>query len=421
MSRNHFISARLTGTTVVLLLTAILLAVQAGIAVAAGDEEGTQQQKPAIAFAASVVGDKNRTRLFVDFDRKITHKVLYLENPNRVVIDLPETVFNFGGEYQDRIRGLVSDIRQGAIAPGRSRIVLMTNSPTKIEKSVVSPLGDDGRHRLIIDLMKTDYESYREAVFLHTGQFGNSGNVAYKGDRISRGKRINGSRFVVVIDPGHGGIDGGAEGNGGSLEKSVTLEFSLALKSELERDKRVHVISTRDSDVFVSLDERVAIARRNEADLMISVHADSLRQRHIRGATIYTLSAEGSDELSRMIAEKENRADLFAGLVLPETSNEVTDILIDLTRRETKLFSGQFADALAGQLKGRIRLIKNPVRAANFHVLRAHGIPSVLLELGYMSNAEDEHQMKDRQWQERAAKPVKTAIVRFLLTHVARR
>ena len=421
MSRNHLKPARHAGTALLLLLATTLVTVPVQIAAATSDAEAKERQKPAIAFAARVVGDKNRTRLFIDFDRKVTHKVLYLENPNRVVIDLPETVFNFGGDHQDRIRGLVSDIRQGAIAPGRSRVVLMTNAPAEIEKSDVSPLGSDGRHRLTFDLIRTDAESYRAAVFLQAGQFGISGNVAYKGDRISRGKRRNGSKFVVVIDPGHGGIDGGAEGEGGSTEKSVTLAFTLALKKQLERDNRVDVVSTRDSDIFVSLDERVAIARRSEADLMISVHADSLRQRHIRGATIYTLSAEGSDELSRTIAEKENRADLFAGLALPETSEDVTNILIDLTRRETKLFSGQFAEVLVGQLKNRIRLIKNPVRAANFHVLRAHGIPSVLLELGYMSNAEDEHQMKDRQWQERAAMIVKTAIVRFLVTHVARR
>ena len=383
----------------------------------------SNQSKPAkyatIAFAARIAGDENRTRLVVDFDRVIKYKTLFLENPNRLIIDLPDTAFNFGKDQQKGLHGLVAGFRYGAIAPGRSRIVLQTSSPTRIDKSSLEPHGKNGHHRLKIDFVKTDAESYRNAIFLQSGNFGNSGNVAYKGDRIRRnGGACN--KITIVIDPGHGGIDGGAEGKKAGAEKVITLNFALKLKHELEKSSMLRVLLTRDADTFVSLSERVGFARRNQADLMISLHADTLRQKQIRGATIYTLSQEGSDELAEYLADKENRSDLVAGLAIPEENTEVTDILIELTRRETKSFSLQIARRLVAQLKGRIKLIKNPLRAANFHVLRAPEVPSVLIELGYLSNTTDEHQLSSDKWQQTTAEHIKTAIMNYLRPKIAR-
>jgi N-acetylmuramoyl-L-alanine amidase len=392
-----------------------VLAASAAGAVGEPGEKGV-----AIAFAARVAGDVNRTRLVVDFDRSVGYELLLLENPNRVVIDLSETVFSFSDKKQERLRGLVTDFRYGSIAPGRSRIVLLTSAPTRIEKSTFAPLGDKGRFRLKLDIVKTDQQSYRNAIFLQSDAFGKSGNVAHKGDRIKRGKSREKSKFTVVIDPGHGGIDGGAEGQRRTIEKSVTLGFALALKRLLEEKDLLRVLMTREKDVFVSLDERVGFARRNQADLLISIHADSLALHRIRGATIYTLSAEGSDELARQTAENENRSDLIAGLALPEKNLEVADILIELTRRETKLFSTRFATVLVSHLKGRIPLIKNPKRDANFHVLRAPEVPSVLLELGYLSNLKDEQQMNSPKWQETTAAMVRDAIIAHFLPRIAR-
>ena len=381
-------------------------------------ERPISHRNTAIAFAARIAGDENRTRLVVDFDQKISFKILFLESPNRLIIDLPDTVFNFSKDRQKALHGLIAGLRYGAIAPGRSRIVLLTNSPTSIDKSSLEPHGENGHHRLKLDILKTDAESYRNAIFLQSGNFGKSGNVAYKGDRISRNSDEN-NKITIIIDPGHGGIDGGAEGKKAGAEKIITLNFALKLKHELEKSSMLRVLLTRNEDTFVSLSERVSFAQRNQADLMISLHADTLRQKQIRGATVYTLSQEGSDELAEYLAKKENRSDLVAGLALPEENTEVTDILIELTRRETKSFSLQIARNLVSQLKGRIKLIKNPLRAANFHVLRAPEIPSVLIELGYLSNATDEYQLSSALWQQTTAEHIKIAIMNYLRPKIA--
>ena len=371
-----------------------------------------------IAFAARIAGDTNRTRLVIDFDRKFKYKTLFLENPNRLIIDLPDTVFSFGKDNNNALHGLVSDFRYGSIAPGRSRMVLQTSVPTRLGNSSLQPHGKNGYHRLLLDIIKTDQQSYRDAIFLQSGDLGASGNIAYKGDRIRRNNNGD-NKITVIIDPGHGGIDGGAEGRKAGAEKNITLSIALKLKSELEKSRHLRVLLTRSGDTFVSLNERVAIARRNRAKLLISLHADTLKQKQIRGATIYTLSKEGSDELAKALADKENRSDLVAGLALSEQNSEVTDILIELTRRETKSFSLQIARALVSQLKTRIKLIKNPLRSANFHVLRAPEVPSVLIELGYLSNSIDEEQLSSNRWQQTTAEQMRIAIMNYLRPKIA--
>jgi len=170
---------------------------------------------------------------------------------------------------------------------------------------------------------------------------------------------------------------------------------------------------TRNEDIFVSLKGRVNFTRRSDADLFISIHADTLQQHNVRGATVYTLSKKASDKLSERLAKSENLADLIAGLALPEEENAVTDILVDLTARETIRFSRQFSRTLAGVLRDRTILIKNPERSAAFGVLKAPEVPSVLLELGYLSNIEDEKLMLSKSWQEKMAKLVAKAVVEF--------
>ncbi len=411
---------KVSGMAIALLAGSLMLQVGTVASQAASVDKVGESGATAIAYYSRIAGDKNRTRLVVDFDRIVNFKTLFLENPNRLIVDLPETIFSFGNDGKEPVYGLISDFRYGAIAPGRSRIVLLTSAPTRIDQATIKPLGDDGHYRLKLDIVKTDQQGYREAIFRQSGNIGASGNVAYKGDRIKRQNTRTKNRITVVIDPGHGGIDGGAKSQKAGTEKNITLNFALALKTELEKVKQLRVIMTRERDVFVSLSERVAIARRNKAKLMISIHADSLKQKGIRGATIYTLSQEGSDTLAQQMAESENRSDLLAGLSVPEQNSEVVDILVELTRRETEVFSKQFARTLVSQLKGRIPLIKNPQRAANFHVLRAPEVPSVLFELGYISNLKDIQQMNSPRWRQQTASNVKTAIMNYLRPRIAR-
>ncbi|MEL6736724.1 MAG: N-acetylmuramoyl-L-alanine amidase, partial [Pseudomonadota bacterium] len=220
-------------------------------------------------------------------------------------------------------------------------------------------------------------------------------------------------KLTIVLDPGHGGRDGGAVGQRKTIEKDIVLKFAKRLKTKLEKVPNLEVLLTRDRDKFLSLTQRIEFARSNNADLLLSIHADSLRQRYIRGATVYTLSDRGSDEVSRSLADGQNRAELVAGLQLPDQKPVVTDILIDLTRRETEVFSRKFASLLVQRFSDEIRLLKNPHRSADFFVLKAPEIPSVLLELGYLSNAKDEKLMQDPKWHEKAANRTRDAVLGF--------
>ncbi|MFJ5488761.1 N-acetylmuramoyl-L-alanine amidase, partial [Hansschlegelia beijingensis] len=225
---------------------------------------------------------------------------------------------------------------------------------------------------------------------------------------------------VVVIDPGHGGVDPGAAGPAGASEKDIVLAFAKRLKEKIEAGGVSRVVLTRDDDNFISLPARVKVARDNAASLMISIHADTLADPFgVRGATIYTLSEKASDKEAERLAEKENRADLIAGVDLSEEPEEVAGILFDLARRETKAFTTQFARGLVKELKEAAKLNKNPLRSAGFRVLRAPDVPSVLLELGYLSSPEDAKLMMSDKWRDQATDAVAEAVARYFDTRIA--
>jgi N-acetylmuramoyl-L-alanine amidase len=214
----------------------------------------------------------------------------------------------------------------------------------------------------------------------------------------------------VVIDPGHGGIDPGAKGRSGTIEKDITLEFSERLREMLGKNSGFRLEMTRDKDVFLRLDERVRIARQYEADLLISVHADTIRFKDIRGATVYTISDKASDSLAQEIADGENKADEIAGMTIADEAEGVADILIDLARRETQTLSIGVAQKVVSSLKGEVELINNPHRFAGFRVLRAPDVPSILLELGYLSNPQDEALLKNDSWRDNVAEKLAEAV-----------
>ena len=215
---------------------------------------------------------------------------------------------------------------------------------------------------------------------------------------------------LIVVDAGHGGVDPGAKGKGGTLEKDVVLEVALLFAEKLEASGRYRVKLTRDDDRFIKLGDRVEIARNAEASLLISVHADAINYAGISGATVYTRSDKASDLAAQMLADRENRADLIAGVDLSEETDEVAGILFDLVRRETRNFSKMFGRGLIDEFRGQVRLIKNPLRSARFHVLAAPDVPSVLVELGYLTNAKDEKVMKTPEWREKVTEAMLQAV-----------
>jgi len=225
--------------------------------------------------------------------------------------------------------------------------------------------------------------------------------------------KVSDTRPLVVLDPGHGGPDHGTRmAPTESPEKTIVLEFCLLLKEKLEKTGKYRVAMTRTDDTFVALAERVSFARDRKAALFISVHADALERvdGDAQGATIYTLSETASDATAASVAEIENRADVIAGLDIAPEATDVADILIDLAKRETKTFSLQFARTLVGEMKNATRLHKEPMRSASFVVLKAPDIPSVLVELGYVTNKQDLKSMTSDAWRGKVTDAVMQAV-----------
>lgn len=365
-----------------------------------------------IAFSGNIAGDTASTRFFLDFDQNLSVQTFYMDKPNRIVIDLDETVFNLGEANKLEPRGLISAIQFGRISKGRSRIVLTLTAPVEIIKASLKKRLDEESFRFLLDLDSTDGETFANLLQQQQLTLGSSGNVAPKGDRVISTKKKDG-RFTIVIDPGHGGIDGGAVGRNGAQEKDIVFRFAKIVKAMLVSAGPFDVLMTREEDKFMSLRERLDFSRRAKADLFISIHADSLRQKFVRGSTIYTLSKKASDKLSERLAETENSADLVGGLAVEEEVEAVADILVDLTTSETKRFSRRFSSLLVENLDTEIRLIKNPQRSAAFGVLKAPEVPSVLIELGYLSNKEDEQLLQSKEWQTKAGKAISSAVSEF--------
>jgi N-acetylmuramoyl-L-alanine amidase len=367
---------------------------------------------PAVAFSGKIAGDSASTRVFFDFDRPVTFDAFFMDDPVRLVVDGGPILFRFDDLEEMAARGLVRGLQYGSVAAGRSRIVLTLTGPAQAVRREVVEIEPGRKFRLVIDLEPQDAGGFASALAEQQQLRGASGDVAVKGDRVIAGEKKAG-RFTIVVDPGHGGIDSGALGKSGTQEKDVTLALARLIAAEIPKLGPFDVVMTREEDVFVSLRERVNIARRNKADLFISVHADSLRQDWVRGASVYTLSTKASDELAHELAQSENMSDIAAGLEGIETGTELGDILADLTARETSRYSSFFSSIVASQLSRSIELIKNPERSASFTVLRAAEVPGVLIELGYLSNAEEEELMNDSKWQQDAAKRVAEAVAEF--------
>ncbi len=364
---------------------------------------------PLAALTFRMAGDDLRTRIVVMFDREPKLSTLLLDNPHRLVVDLPETRFGFD-EKSLEPRGLVSRVRYGLVGKGRSRLILTLRGPFKVEDLRVLKNESASGYRLVADIVATSDREFAD-------QLQGRKEITSSTDRDEKPVQAasqNGTArpFTIMIDPGHGGIDSGAESLSGIKEKDLTLAFGQELRDRLAQDKNIKVLMTREDDTFLRLSERVRIARQHEADLFISIHADTITQHDIRGATVYTISDKASDSVARAMAERENKSDTLAGAA-PEEQPEVTDILLDLTRRETHTFSLSFAEKVIHSLQGQVNLINNPHRFAGFQVLRAPDVPSVLIEIGYLSNAEDEKLISNPEWRKKLADRLAIAIKAF--------
>ncbi len=358
-----------------------------------------------------MAGDATRMRVVIHFDAEPDLHWMLLRGPHQLVVELPETRFVFEPEALKPL-GLVKDVRYGAAGEGRARVILATKGPFTVEDAQVLPDEHGQGYRLALDIAAASDQQFEAALADQAATTGSTAAAAKEG-RVAADSAHTAKPFTVVIDPGHGGIDGGAEGVNGTVEKQITLAFALELAAKLRQENRYEVHLTRTSDEFLRLDDRVRIARQRGADLFISIHADTIRLKGIRGATVYTVSDKASDAEAQALADRENLSDQLASMPVEEENQEVVDILVDLIRRETHGFSIRFAKTLVGELSDSVGVINNPHRFAGFKVLKAPDIPSVLVELGYLSNPKDEAQLRDPEWRGKAISSIADAIAKF--------
>ena len=327
----------------------------------------------------------DKTRVVVEMTQVVEYRLTLLANPFRVLIDLPDVEWR-AEPATGTGAGLISKYRFGLLEPGTNRMVLDAPGPIRVAKVFSIAAAPGVPARFVVDLQPAT--SAFDAL-LHGLSFGTKPAVvpASMPAMPVPGKKPSDQRRTIVIDAGHGGVDPGAVGADGSFEKDLTLAVSLELKRQLEATGRYRVIMTRDRDLYLPLVQRVAIGRAAAADLFLSIHADSIDQAQVRGASVYTLSETASDSHAARLAARENKADALAGVNLADQGDEVANILINLAMRDTMNQSKRFANTLVeGFGEDDIKLLPRTHRFAGFAVLKAPDVPSVLLEMGYLSS-----------------------------------
>lgn len=377
------------------------------------------------------VGDHGtKTRFVLDISEGVDFRAYVLADPYRVVLDLPEVGWRLPARPLPSGIGLFQRLRYGLFKPGTSRVVVDLKGPATVGGAfLLEPRGGHD-YRLVVDMVpatrdavlasgsppaaapspeassstpRTDFAAPAPA---GSDAAATRAALPFAPPPVKPAARRD--KWIVALDPGHGGVDPGGIGASGTYEKHITLAMARELAAALENTGRYKVVMTRDRDIFIRLRDRIAFARHAGADLFLSIHADTIPQKNVRGLSVYTLSEKASDSEAGLLAEQENKADLIAGVDLTHETPEVTNILIDLAQRETMNESARFASDLVKQLAREARLLNNTHRFAGFAVLKAPDVPSVLVELGFLSNPTDEAALKQSAYRNKLT----TAIVR---------
>lgn len=393
--------------------------VLAGLAGAAGVLLWSRAAEAISALGVRLGDHSGFVRVVLDLSESVPFSLFTLAEPYRVVIDLPEMEWDFREQGVFGGGGLVQAVRYGLFQPGNSRIVLDLGRPAAVRKAFLLPPGEGNGWRFVLDLGETS-----PAEFLRVAGPGNRiGSPDWKGVaapiepqpaaiQVPADPRETppNRKPVIVLDPGHGGVDPGAIGVSGVHEKNITLAAAREFRGLLQGSGRYDVHLTRDRDVFLRLRERITVARAKGADLFVSIHADSIKSPKTRGLSVYTLSENASDGEAHALAEAENKADIIAGIDLSHESQEVTNILIDLAQRETMNLSARMAQAMVAELKRETTLLPRSHRFAGFAVLKAPDVPSVLMEMGYLSNHEEERLLRTASYREKLGRAFLRAV-----------
>ena len=365
------------------------------------------------------------TRLVLDMTDRVEFRVFTLVDPYRVVIDLAEVGWRLPQRPLPRETGILKSLRYGLFKPGRSRLVMDASAPAIVSRVFLMEPDSGAGFRLVLDMTPTSRDGMLAGIRAQeppaSGIPGADSAVSANLNAVPaalalpfapppRKPERNVKKRIVAIDPGHGGADPGAVGTTRLFEKHVTLAMSRALKQALEETGRYRVVLTRDRDIFIPLRERIAVTRKSNAELFVSIHTDSIRDRAVRGLAVYTLSENASDKEAAELAQRENKADMIAGIDLSGETAEVTNILIDLAQRETMNQSAEFAAGLVRELARETRMLRNTHRFAGFVVLKAPDVPSVLVELGFLSNQNDEAALKKPKYRATLVRAIVRAV-----------
>lgn len=409
------------------------------VAVLSGPDRAAARALPAIVdlqVSGGELGAEDGARVTFKVSGPVRFDIFTLTDPYRIVLDLEQVAWRLPQRTMSMTGGLLSRIRYGLFRPGTSRVVLDCRHPAAVARAALVPKKDGAGYRLVIDLAEIPPGHFIAAMTgtpatvaalepmvpvvasEPTGRPLQTAGAAIGvggfliGPPSRKPVAVPGKR-VVVIDPGHGGIDPGAISRSGIYEKRVTLAAARLLRDELRKRGHYNVILTRDRDKFIRLRDRVAFGRAAGADLFISVHADANPVASVRGASVYTLSERASDAEAAALAERENKADLIAGVNLSREPPEVANILIDLAQREAMNQSGRFAAIVVDELGDRTPLLRNSHRFAGFAVLKAPDVPSVLVEIGHLSNPKDEKLLQQERYLRKLAAGIAAAVDRY--------
>src|ERR1700742_243135 len=380
----------------------------------AGPTVGSKPQGPLPMVMSARIGEhEDRTRLVIELSDPVNLRAFALAAPDRVVIDMPEVSWRLGAPPRPSGFGSVKSYRYCQFRAGNSRMVIDLNQPVSVSDALVLPPSSGFGYRVVIDLFPTTRPKFDAQAGwpadLKKRESDAEKLAAMIASQQSPPAR-NGGKKVIVLDPGHGGLDSGTIGVNGLMEKDLALAEGLRLARELRRRGYV-VYMTRDNDTFIPLRQRVAIGRADHADLFIALHADSNPDSGTTGTSIYTLNDGRSDREASALARRENQSDVIAGVDLSGENNPVAPILINLAQRDTRNKSSEFATNALKEL-GQVTdlLARSPHRSASLAVLVAPDVPAVLIELGYLSNSSDANQMNTDSWRSRVSGAIANAV-----------
>lgn len=349
----------------------------------------------------------------------VPYRIFTLDEPRRVVLDFQEVDWTGFRAEEFLETEQVSDIRFGSYVPGWSRMVLELVEPMQVTSAAMDIDVVTANARLRVQMTPADEADFAAlAGAPHDPRL----DLPPPADVEVRAPKDVDAPLLVMLDPGHGGLDPGAEAEGGVAEKNLMLEFAYELGERLMRSGRFEVLLTREGDYFVSLERRIAMAHQQGADLFISLHADAVTEGLAHGTVVYSLSNAASDEASAKLAERHDRADLLSGSDLSSADDVVTDVLLDLARQETQPRSQALAQSVVEALMEQGGPVnRRPLRSAGFSVLKSADIPSVLIELGFMSSPRDLALLIDAEWRAQAAEGIVQGILDWREQDAARR